>query len=171
MQQDPVITALGSSAALQPVGTADLDNGIAAITSSLLSVAISLLPSEAGPDTDPVIIGNMTLGRVSPRTAHHRNTSIGIKLLREHQGKGYGGEALDWMLDWAFRHAGMHTVSLTAVDFNQSAIGLYRKLGFRVEGRRKEVVYFDGGWHDEIDFGMTEREWEVLRERREMSSP
>ncbi|XWW94128.1 hypothetical protein V2A60_002070 [Cordyceps javanica] len=189
IQQDPVVTALASSAALQPVGRADLDGTISAISGALLGVAIALLPTEAdhqrqqqeqqetpageGDDAKrddpgkPVIIGNMTLGwgGLSPRTAHHRSASMGITLARAWQGRGYGGEAIGWMLDWAFCHAGLHTVSLSAASFNQRGVHLYRKLGFRVEGRRRETIYFNRGWHDEIEFGITEHEWEALRRK------
>ncbi|OAA75114.1 Acyl-CoA N-acyltransferase [Akanthomyces lecanii RCEF 1005] len=178
IQQDPVVTALASSAALQPVGKTDLDGQISAISNALLGVAIALRPEEAksrahpiGHDPDDksfVIIGSMALGwgGLSPRTAHHRTASMGITLAREWQNRGYGGEAINWMLDWAFGHAGLHTVSLSAADFNQRGIHLYKKLGFRVEGRRRETIYFNRGWHDEIEFGITEHEWEALRQRK-----
>lgn len=178
IQQDPVITALASSAALQPVGKADLDGNISAISNALLGVAIALLPEEAQKhahedtgDRDPskpVIIGNMTLGwgGISARTAQHRSASMSIALSKEWQNKGYGGEAINWMMDWAFAHAGLHTLSLSAASFNQRGIHLYKKVGFRVEGRHKETIYFNRGWHDEIDFGMTEHEWEALRQRK-----
>lgn len=176
-QQDPVVMALASSAALQPVGAKEMNDTIGAISNALLGVAIELLPEEADrqfPDRikqfapKPVVIGNMTIGwgGVSLRTVHHRNASMGITLAQPFQGKGYGTEAINWMLDWAFGHMGLHTVSLTAASYNQRGIGLYKKLGFRVEGRRKETIYFDRGWHDEIDFGMTEHEWEALRGRK-----
>ncbi|KAJ6789475.1 hypothetical protein PWT90_00276 [Aphanocladium album] len=167
IQQDPVVTALASSAALQPVGKSDLDGNISAMSGALLGVAIALLPDEAD-DSKPVVIGNMTLGwgGISARTAQHRSASMSITLSKDWQGKGYGGEALNWMMDWAFAHAGLHTLSLTAASFNQRGIHLYKKLGFRVEGRRKETIYFNRGWYDEIDFGMTEHEWEALRQKK-----
>ncbi|OAA60054.1 Acyl-CoA N-acyltransferase [Cordyceps fumosorosea ARSEF 2679] len=170
LQQDPVVTALASSAALQPVGGPDLDFAIGAISQAQLGVAVALLPTEpeAASSDKPVIVGNMTLGwgGLSARTAHHRTASVGITLARQWQGRGYGAEAMGWLLDWAFAHAGLHTVSLTAAAFNQRAIGMYKKVGFRVEGRHKERIFFNHGWHDEIAFGITEDEWALLRGRK-----
>ncbi|EGX90008.1 GNAT family acetyltransferase, putative [Cordyceps militaris CM01] len=169
LQQDPVVTALASNAVLQPVGSADLDGAIAVISQALLGVAIALLPAaDASPELPPVIIGNMTLGwgGLAPRTAHHRTAGMGITLARAWQGQGYGAEAIDWMLDWAFAHAGLHSVSLSAADFNQRAVRVYQKLGFRVEGRYKERIYFNRAWHDEIAFGITEHEWAALRGKK-----
>ncbi|UNI23844.1 hypothetical protein JDV02_009638 [Purpureocillium takamizusanense] len=115
----------------------------------------------------PTIVGVICLGwgGVNASTAHHRGSHIGVSLAAAHQGRGYGREAIDWTLDWAFRHAGMHTVGITAASYNARACGLYERMGFVREGRRRETIWMDRGWHDEIEFGMTEGEWEVLRGR------
>jgi RimJ/RimL family protein N-acetyltransferase len=143
------------------------------MSKALLGVAICLRPSEeeekqqepSSEKKKPTIIGTMCLGwgGISPRTAHHRSAHMGIVLAKPYQNKGYGREAINWMLDWAFKHAGLHTVCMIAASFNQRGIHLYQDIGFRLEGRRKEVCYFNRGWYDELDFGMTEHEWEKLR--------
>ncbi|KAG5976664.1 hypothetical protein E4U55_007257 [Claviceps digitariae] len=111
------------------------------------------------------IVGTMCLGwgGITARTAQHRTAQMGITLGKKHQNKGYGREAINWMVDWAFMHAGLHTVCLTAASYNPRGIHLYQSIGFRLEGRRKETIYFNRGWYDELDFGMTEWEWETLR--------
>ncbi|ODA77936.1 hypothetical protein RJ55_06539 [Drechmeria coniospora] len=113
----------------------------------------------------PTIIGTMCLGwGGQPQSmSHHRNSSIGITLATKYQNKGYGREAINWMLDWAFRHAGMHTVSIVTYSFNERGAHLYRDIGFQLEGRRRQVAWFDRKWYDELWFGMTEGEWEKLR--------
>ncbi|OAQ69423.1 GCN5-related N-acetyltransferase (GNAT) domain-containingprotein [Purpureocillium lilacinum] len=113
----------------------------------------------------PTIIGVICLGwgGGNPATAHHRGSSIGVSLAAAHQGRGYGREAIDWMLDWAFRHAGLHTVAITAASYNARACALYESMGFVREGCRRETIWMDRAWHDEIEFGMTEGEWEARR--------
>lgn len=185
-EQDPVVLSLASSRALRPIGEKDLDDQLAAMSNALLGVAICLRPPEGegeGEDKPhashaspkphkgrkPTIIGTMCIGwgGVDPRTAHHRSAHMGIVLARAYQNKGYGREAINWMLDWAFMHAGLHTVCMVAASYNQRGIHLYQDIGFRLEGRRKETIYFNRGWHDELDFGMTENDWERLRGRVE----
>lgn len=95
--------------------------------------------------------------------AQHRNIGLGLSLLKEYQGQGYGPEALNWALDWCFRHAGMHTVSIATASFNTRAAALYEKMGFVMEGRKRQVIWYDREWYDSILFSMTEHEWEVLR--------
>ncbi|PMD41105.1 acyl-CoA N-acyltransferase, partial [Hyaloscypha variabilis F] len=60
-----------------------------------------------------------------------------------HQGKGYGTEAINWALDWAFRVAGMHCVRLWCFSFNKGALRLYERIGFVREGIERESYYHD----------------------------
>lgn len=55
-------------------------------------------------------IGELHMSRLEPDEVHHRFTEIGLAILPEYQGKGYGGEAINWALDYAFRCADMHRV-------------------------------------------------------------
>ena len=122
-------------------------------------------PSQQQHQQKPTIIGVICLGwgGGNPATAHHRGSSIGVSLAAAHQGRGYGREAIDWMLDWAFRHAGLHTVAITAASYNARACALYESMGFVREGCRRETIWMDRAWHDEIEFGMTEGEWEARK--------
>ncbi|PNY25103.1 Uncharacterized protein TCAP_04962 [Tolypocladium capitatum] len=194
IEQDPVIQAFAAPTLLQPKSAKNMESYAENIASSLLGVAVCLLPEEeeehrrrqevAGlsepslrekskgeeEDKKPTIIGIMCLGwgGIPPSEAHHRRAAIGISLARPYQNKGYGREAINWMLDWAFKHAGLHSVSICSVSFNPRGVHLYQDLGFVLEGRRREVAWFNRGWHDELEFGMTEREWEVLRGAKPM---
>jgi RimJ/RimL family protein N-acetyltransferase len=93
----------------------------------------------------------------------HRSMSLGINIAPEYQNKGYGGEAINWALDWAFRFAGLHSVSLCTVEYNVRGRHLYEKLGFTLEGRWREDCYHDRRWYDTIFYSMLEHEWEALR--------
>ncbi|PYI09381.1 acyl-CoA N-acyltransferase [Aspergillus sclerotiicarbonarius CBS 121057] len=138
--------------------------------SSLLAVIICLPPSESctekGADAlrKPIPIGQLSIINTWGKfAAHHRNATLGISLAEEYRGKGYGTEAVNWALDWAFQYAGLHRFVLDVAAFNEDAVKLYRKLGFVEEGRRREVLYHLRQWHDMIDFAMLEHEWEALR--------
>ncbi|EHK39388.1 uncharacterized protein TrAtP1_007145 [Trichoderma atroviride] len=72
----------------------------------------------------------------------HRSTSFSIWLLEEYRGKGYGEEATNWAVDWAFIYAGVHRIELWSFSFNEAAIRLWEKIGFKLEGRKRENVWF-----------------------------
>jgi len=77
--------------------------------------------------------------------------------------QGYGAEAISWAVDWAFKFANVHKVEIQASSYNERARHLYQKLGFNLEGNKREVVYFDRKYYDVIEFGMLESEWKILR--------
>lgn len=133
------------------------------LNAALLGVVICLAPPE--PSATPTPIGTASLHPVEITQSHHRTTEIGIGLLPQYQGQGYGGEAVNWLLDWGFRFAGLHRVGIAMFSYNDGARRLYEKLGFTTEGRKRECVWFDGGWHDVIEMGMLESEWRALREK------
>ncbi|QQZ08841.1 GNAT family N-acetyltransferase [Heyndrickxia vini] len=79
------------------------------------------------------------------------------------RGKGYGYESMKLALDFAFYELNLQRVQLTVFDYNQSAISLYKKLGFQQEGSYREFIHRNGRRHDMLLFGLLKREWEVER--------
>lgn len=65
-------------------------------------------------------------------------------------GLGYGTEATTAVLDYAFTRVGLHRVYLDVYSFNPRAERSYLKAGFRVEGRRRHTLCWDGVWIDSI---------------------
>jgi ribosomal protein S18 acetylase RimI-like enzyme len=121
-------------------------------------------PNATTKNPKPTPIGHVSIFNVhGADTIHHRNVMLGISLAEGHRGKGYGSEAINWGLDWAFMHAGIHRMSICAFSFNVNAVKLYRKLGFVDEGREREAVLYQREWHDVVNLSMLEHEWEALR--------
>ncbi|KAI1760168.1 GNAT family acetyltransferase [Hypoxylon sp. FL1150] len=124
----------------------------------LLGARFRLPPSnEQEPAGEPV--GIVCLKSNPPHLAHHRWTDISIDVAREHRGKGYGAEAIRWALWYSFQITGLHRVQLGAFSVNGGAMKLYEKLGFQEEGRQRNWMWFNGGWHDHVLYGMLEDEW------------
>ncbi|MFD4673640.1 GNAT family N-acetyltransferase [Lentzea sp. NPDC058450] len=79
------------------------------------------------------------------------NRSAGLRIaMWDGFGRGYGTIALQHVLDHAFHERGLHRVDLEVYDFNERAIHLYKKLGFREEGRLRDALLWDGVFHDAI---------------------
>ncbi|KAF2832405.1 acetyltransferase [Ophiobolus disseminans] len=114
-----------------------------------------------------VAIGEIHLSRLAPDSVHHRFTEIGLDVLPEYQGKGYGGEAITWALDYAFRRAGLHRVRIRAFEYNAGAVRLYERLGFRHEGREREGIWHEGRWWDGIEMSMLEDEWREIQKEKD----
>lgn len=180
MMNDPSVHALASSLLLRPQGKNEIDLMIKMFNQALMGVAICLLPSEKilGEDATedkesdqgdkkpkPIIIGSICLGwgGIPPAMTQNRTAALGITLLPRYQNKGYGREAINWALDWAFRHAGLHTVEIGTASFNERAVHLYKDIGFVPTGCRREARWYNRQFYDDLIFSMTESEWEALR--------
>jgi len=107
-------------------------------------------------------IGVISLKKSASEFQHHRGTTLGIQIAAPYRGKGYGSEAIGWTLNWAFKFAGFHRVTLEANGFNDRAQRLYERLGFVKEGVQREAIWFDGRWYDLILYGMLDSDWNEI---------
>src|SRR5262245_30817232 len=84
---------------------------------------------------------------------------LAIGLGSEFQGQGYGYEAMNLTLQFAFNEINLHRVQLTVFSYNIAAIRLYEKLGFQREGVFREFMQRDGQRYDMYLYGLLSSEW------------
>lgn len=135
---------------------------------TLIGVIICLQPprSAANPSATPVPIGSIYLTAPGAGNEHHRSSYISVDIVAAHQRRGYGSEAIEWVLSWGFRMAGLHRIGIECYSWNRGATELYERLGFVFEGRKRECLWYDGGWHDFLSFSMLEGEWRAGRQQQ-----
>jgi RimJ/RimL family protein N-acetyltransferase len=80
--------------------------------------------------------------------------------LREYWGQGYGEEAMRLVLNFGFMELNLHRIQLTVFAYNDRAIRLYERLGFRREGVYREFMQRDGERFDMYLYGLLRREWQ-----------
>jgi len=105
---------------------------------------------------DNLCLGVISLNRIDLKNRH---AYLGIYANPEEKISNAGfflGRAL---LKMSFEFIGLHSLKLEVIENNHRAINLYRKLGFKEEGRLREFVYKEGKWYDVIVMGMTEEEY------------
>ena len=66
------------------------------------------------------------------------------------RGKGFGSEAVNLIVDYAFNSLNLRKVSLEVVKSNKNAISSYKKIDFFQEGEMKKQVFIDGKYNDII---------------------
>jgi RimJ/RimL family protein N-acetyltransferase len=132
-----------------PQGTASAKVYREVLEKSLIGCIICL-PPPTTPETEsataskndspkkptPIPIGTISLSASEAGMTHHRNTTLGIHLAPQYQGQGYGSA------------------------YNEDAWRLYERLGFVYEGRKREVLWYDGEYHDMFLGAMLRREWQ-----------
>jgi RimJ/RimL family protein N-acetyltransferase len=93
-----------------------------------------------------------------------RSAEAGISIYNpEFWGKGFGAEALELLLGFAFRDLNMNRIGLEVFDFNKRAYKCYVKVGFRETGKRRKVKFIQGQYHDGILMDILKDEWVAKR--------
>lgn len=102
-------------------------------------------------------IGEIALrGLDSPDNHGNLGIVIGEK---DYQNKGYGTEAMKMMLDYGFDELGLHRIELIVHDDNPRAKKVYEKLGFKIEGIKRENIFRNGKYKDSYLMSILEDEW------------
>lgn len=91
--------------------------------------------------------------------ATNRNAAIGIRLLEEEWGRGYGTDAVGLLLRFAFDDLDLHKVKLDVFADHERAVRSYRSAGFQVDARRRRARFRDGRAQDVLDMSILARDW------------
>ena len=102
------------------------------------------------------LIGHVTLWGASVAA---RAATLAIIIAPDHWGRGYGTDAVRVMVRYGFEEMGLNRIGLGVWAYNDRAIATYRKIGFVDEGRRRQVVFHAGRFHDEILMSLLSSEW------------
>lgn len=88
---------------------------------------------------------------------------VGNVLIGEHTHKGLASDALLLLISFAFAQLNMHRLYLEVWAGNVSAIGLYKKFGFHLEGVARQARFSDGHYRDIAHMGLLRSDWLALR--------
>lgn len=84
---------------------------------------------------------------------------IGFTVSPDHQGKGYGSEAVKSLLGYLFHLMKMHRVIAVTDVRNIHSIGLIEKMGFRREAHFIKSTWNKGEYTDEFLYAILREEW------------
>lgn len=87
------------------------------------------------------------------------NAEIGLDILPEERGKGYGVMAYEMLLEFLFLHFNMNMVYLKVASYNENALTLYSKLGFEQTGYLKNYLYRHGRYMNYHIMCMTKEDY------------
>jgi RimJ/RimL family protein N-acetyltransferase len=85
---------------------------------------------------------------------------LGIGAAEDRQ-KGYGTQALQLLLRFAFAELNLFRVTAVVPEYNEGAIALARKFGFTQEVCRRSALERDGRRWDLYVFGLLKDEWQI----------
>lgn len=102
-------------------------------------------------------IGNIGLGNID-HINRHAMFSIFIADKMD-QGKGYGTQAAQLLLKFAFNRLNMNKIYLRTSQRFNGAIIMYERLGFVKEGVMRQHYYTDGKYEDKIMYSILKNEF------------
>ncbi len=88
-----------------------------------------------------------------------RNADIGYWLGKKYWNKGLMSEAIRLILRFAFEELKLHKISATIFEDNVASRRVLEKVGFKLEGKRREARLKFGKWHNELLYGILESEY------------
>lgn len=142
--------------------TAEQDNKI---RSRFIKLTCEALPN---PRKSAMIVskdGNKLIGSVS-RYGNKRFPDvyyIGINICEDlYLNQGLGTEALRLWLNYLFVHSTVHKIECHTWSLNPRMMRVAEKLGFKYEGRERELIEWQGTRQDRIRYGMLREEWEEI---------
>jgi RimJ/RimL family protein N-acetyltransferase len=106
-------------------------------------------------DGDPEPVGQVGM-HVDDRT---REAEIGVWIAEPYWGEGYGTEACERFVDYAFDERNVHRMMARHVEGNDGSRRIWEKLGFEHEGVHRESEFMGGTHRDMHVYGILEDEW------------
>lgn len=88
-----------------------------------------------------------------------RSGEVGYIFHPDVRGRGYAGEAVAALLDLGFDGLGLHRIVARINELNDASSRVVERLGFRLEARSVESIWFKGGWATMLEYALLDREW------------
>ncbi|EMA6343527.1 GNAT family protein [Bacillus cytotoxicus] len=107
-------------------------------------------------DKNKIPIG---LAQIWNNSEYRKSWEIGFAILPSYQRKGYGTEAIQLLLQFAFEKLDAHKVVGMCNEYNISSAILMERVGMRREAIFKEELFWQNKWVDQYYFSILEREY------------
>ncbi|GAA1382548.1 GNAT family N-acetyltransferase [Catellatospora chokoriensis] len=119
---------------------------------------LAIVEQATGETTGEVVLSDLD--------ARNRSCSFRIALFGgRFFGRGLGTEASRMVLDYAFGTVGVHRIGLEVFAFNPRARRVYEKVGFVLEGTKRDALCWDGDWVDAHIMSVLAEGWAAHRGR------
>jgi RimJ/RimL family protein N-acetyltransferase len=107
------------------------------------------------------------IGLVVVRVDRPEARSVELSLLVDADcwGQGFGTDMMQTILEACFAGWGVHRIGVRVEEGNGRALALYRRLGFKEEGRLRQAALRDGRHLDVLLFGKLAAEWVAHEDR------
>ncbi|WP_206528070.1 GNAT family protein [Marinitoga sp. 38H-ov] len=99
------------------------------------------------------IIGNCDIFWNITRKRLEKTAKLGVSVLEDYRNIGIATTLINNHITWCIENSNIHRLELEVFSNNTKAISLYEKLGFSIEGKRKEAAYINSKYIDILMMG------------------
>ena len=92
-------------------------------------------------------IGN---ARIQHIDHFNKTAEIGLDICEDFRGKGLGSLAFKEIMNFCFENLAMRKLYLYVFYFNKAGMAVYKKHGFKIEGKLKKHLFKNGKYEDLI---------------------
>jgi len=154
--EDSQFLRLYDARAARPRSEAEITGWLQGLRDDERTIAFGIRPLDGDE-----LIGTLELDSI---LWPHRVCGLAIAIGdRQHWGQGYGYEAAQLGLAFAFDELNLYRVTGTVFSYNQRSLALLEKLKFQREGVFREFLERDGERCDMLLFGLLRPEWKERR--------
>jgi len=100
------------------------------------------------------LIGMMNLVKIDQK---NKNAEVGFWIASKYQGKSFAKEALNLILDFAFKKLNLKRIEARVLHKNKPAQKLLERIGFKLEGRLRRKTFFKNQWFDDLIYGILKK--------------
>lgn len=105
---------------------------------------------------DHELVGEVVLNEIDAR---NRTSNFRIFIDAQYIGRGYGTDATRLILDYGFGMLNLHRIELDVYTNNPRALHVYEKVGFTLEGTKRQNWFYDHRYYDSIVMSILEDEY------------
>lgn len=79
----------------------------------------------------------------------HSRAGVGVLINKEFQNQTYASQALELLIEYCFKHLGLHQLYCNISVENKNSLKLFQNKGFQIVGTKKDWIKTSEGWLDE----------------------
>jgi RimJ/RimL family protein N-acetyltransferase len=115
------------------------------------------------PNYYSIILNNRMIGyfRTSNYSEINKSIYVGADIHPDFWGKGYGFDSYSKFIPYLFNDYGINKISLEVLSTNLRAINLYKKIGFKIEGIKREEILKNNKFIDSIIMSILKKEYNI----------
>ena len=111
------------------------------------------------------IIGEVVFNEYDELT---NNVNFRALMSQSYSNQGLGSEAIKLFVQYGFEQLNLHKISLEVFSFNPRAEHVYTKIGFKLEGIKREDFKYNGDYIDTKIYGILKSEYDLINDRSKM---